>query len=536
MVISLLVVLRSKTRMLGGCMLMLGVSVGLGLPVTAQQVPPDDQSAFEPHGLSYKQVTRKIFEREHKTLAELQGLQLVTETYIQSLQNRQHDGLDTTTDINAEGATDDAYFLGQVNLIHLEDDQPIENLLYGKDWEDRYIKIRGGLYDKLVPLGNLMMFFVDLFSFDADTYTLTYSGEENVGGVQCMRFSVTPNDHRASGRFSGTIWVEPSAFQIIRIEGKFIGPFGYRKLRNDRYFHFDSWRERTEDGRWMPTFTCFDERRTFREDGNLDFHYRGLSFLWPARTRSQQLAIGNSAIDKGADEPEGIEERDLVARLQNDGLLAAPGTVEKKLDGIVDEITNAAGIGKSIHCRVLLTTPLEAMAMGHTIIVSRGLLNVVPDDAVLALVLARQIARVELDFLGHPSQDLRRSIFDSPDKHDFGGFGIRDDVETRRAADSRARFLLSGTRYASATSQSDAFLARLYGQSHRFKNLVRPRFGRPIVQEETSGKVPGYVGRLHLDDNYTLSWDGTIKQKSITNATTDDLRAKQLLGRPPVGQ
>jgi len=44
----------------------------------------------------------------------------------------------------------------------------------------------------------------------------------------------------------------------------------------------------------------------------------------------------------------------------------------------------------------LLTTPLESFAVGHTIVVSRGLVDVLPDEASLAMVLASELAHITL--------------------------------------------------------------------------------------------------------------------------------------------
>jgi Zn-dependent protease with chaperone function len=52
------------------------------------------------------------------------------------------------------------------------------------------------------------------------------------------------------------------------------------------------------------------------------------------------------------------------------------------------------------HCRVLLTTPIETFSIGHAIVISRGLIDVLPDEASLALVLADELAHIAL---GHPT-------------------------------------------------------------------------------------------------------------------------------------
>jgi Peptidase family M48 len=45
---------------------------------------------------------------------------------------------------------------------------------------------------------------------------------------------------------------------------------------------------------------------------------------------------------------------------------------------------------------VLLTTPIETFSIGHTIVISRGLIDVLPDEASLALVLADELSHIAL--------------------------------------------------------------------------------------------------------------------------------------------
>lgn len=51
-----------------------------------------------------------------------------------------------------------------------------------------------------------------------------------------------------------------------------------------------------------------------------------------------------------------------------------------------------------MRARVILTSPLETFSVGSTIIVSRGLLDVFPDEASLAMVLSHELADI---VLGH---------------------------------------------------------------------------------------------------------------------------------------
>ena len=93
-------------------------------------------------------------------------------------------------------------------------------------------------------------------------------------------------------------------------------------------------------------------------------------------------------------------EDNVVERLQNVGLLAPPGDVDKVLQTVVNNLiaSNDLDLQADVHCRVLLTAPLESFTVGHTIVVSRGLLDVLPDEASLAMVLAHELSHI---VLGH---------------------------------------------------------------------------------------------------------------------------------------
>jgi hypothetical protein len=86
----------------------------------------------------------------------------------------------------------------------------------------------------------------------------------------------------------------------------------------------------------------------------------------------------------------------VVARLEKSGLIAPPGPVDDLLNTIVNNLIVSANLNIEVHCRVLLTTPLETFSIGHTIVISRGLIDVLPDEASLALVLADELSDIAL--------------------------------------------------------------------------------------------------------------------------------------------
>src|SRR5205807_2754482 len=72
--------------------------------------------------------------------------------------------------------------------------------------------------------------------------------------------------------------------------------------------------------------------------------------------------------------------------------------VDKILQTVVNNlvVTNNLEIQPEIRTRVLLTSPLESFTIGHTIVVSRGLLDVLPDEASLAMVMAHELGHIAL--------------------------------------------------------------------------------------------------------------------------------------------
>ena len=91
-------------------------------------------------------------------------------------------------------------------------------------------------------------------------------------------------------------------------------------------------------------------------------------------------------------------EDNVLDRMQRAALLAPEGEVDKVLNTVVQnlEVTNNLEVEPEIRCRVLLTQPMESFTVGHTIVVSRGLLDALPDEASLAAVLAHELAHIVL--------------------------------------------------------------------------------------------------------------------------------------------
>ena len=141
-------------------------------------------------------------------------------------------------------------------------------------------------------------------------------------------------------------------------------------------------------------------------------------------------------------------EDNAIERLQKIGLLAPPGDVDKVLQTVVNNllVTNNIDLQADVRCRVLLTSPLESFTIGHTIVISRGLLDVLPDEASLAMVLAHELSHI---VLGHPF-DTKLAFNDRmffPDEDSFQRLDFKRTPADEEAADTKALELLKNSPY-----------------------------------------------------------------------------------------
>ncbi len=70
----------------------------------------------------------------------------------------------------------------------------------------------------------------------------------------------------------------------------------------------------------------------------------------------------------------------------------------KVLDQIVINLAvpNNLAFSTPVHCRVLLTDTVEATTVGNTILISKGLLDTLPNEESIASVVALELAHIAL--------------------------------------------------------------------------------------------------------------------------------------------
>ena len=187
-------------------------------------------------------------------------------------------------------------------------------------------------------------------------------------------------------------------------------------------------------------------------------------------------------------------EDNVIDRFERIGLVAPHGEVDKVLDTVVNnlEVTNSIDVDPEVRCRVLTTSTLESFTIGHTIVLSRGLVDVLPDEASLATILAHELGHV---VLGH-RMDPAYGFFDNllvDDKETFRHFGFARTPEEEKAASEKAIQFLNNSPYKNQLGNAGLFLAALEQRQKEIPNLISGHLGNrvPVIADlKTSAADP----------------------------------------------
>ena len=371
-------------------------------------------------------------------------------------------------------------------------------------------KVFGGLGNvfslqmEFLPRGFLQMIYIDNDGFNQKNYKFDYVRQEFLGEVRCLVFDVTPQPHAGKGRFLGRIWVEDQGFHVVRFNGAYTG-----SSKTSYYFHFDSWRVNSGANQWLPAFI-------YSEEG--DVHYAlTKTLMFKAQTRlwgynlgagreeqelskvlvESQTPVKDQTTTANDFSPLQAQrawdqqaEDNVVDRMERLGLLAPPGDVDKVLETVVNniEVTNNLDIEPEIRCRVLMTSTLESFTIGHTIVLSRGLIDVLPDEASLAAMLAHEMAHV---VLGHRI-DTQFAFFDRmlfDEKDTFRHFGFARTPAEEQAANDKGADLLKNSPYKDQLATAGLFMQALQERGKEIPNLISPHLGDSVPTGWAVGSV-----------------------------------------------
>jgi hypothetical protein len=459
--------------------------------------------------------------RQERRLTDLmRNFKPIVETYIQEEK--------PDSDLGTSPKSDD-YFLSRLDLTG---NSPAtlafaEPEHWKKSWEKKLFRNA----QPFAAVGFAQALFPDLGHFDRQNYTFEFVGWDLLGEVNCAVVDVKPRENSENRRFIGRIWVEDQNFNIVRFTGTYTS-----KVLSKRAFHFDSWRLNILGIMWMPAYT-YTQESISRDPARHDLWFKAQTRIWgydlqhagdhrefakpltdepvwvdPKRHEASQDLSPDYTMAKTAYTP----EDNLVERLQVAGLMAPDGEVDHILQTVTNNLlfTNDLDLA-GVRCRVLLTTPLESFVVGRTIVLSRGLLDVLPDEATLAAVLAHEVAHIVLH---HSAGDASLSGITLPfsDLEIFAHFNFRFDLAEEADADKKGLELFLKSPYKAQLANAGLFLEALEARSTQLPNLLHGRlsndFGSShLVRMQALAHLPKHLQMDRLDQISALPLGSRIR-------------------------
>ena len=435
--------------------------------------------------VSIDQVVDAIIEREHALIQFLKKRTPLVETY---LQNLQPDG--------KLGAIpkEDHYFLGRLDLSDIDRrDYLTKEASFQRTLMGGVTKLFRIQYQ---PMGFSWMIFADRQNFDRAHYDFHYVHREFLGEVRCLVFEVSPKKNAGTGLFQGQIWVEDQDYNIVRLNGTYVP-----RPRNAFYFHMDSWRLNLVPGYWIPSY-IYSEEGDFSYGSRDKLAFKAQSRIWgyDVMKNSRDDELTDLKIEDVKDASPVAQdlspleaqrawqqqaEDNVLERLQKAGLLAPTGDVDKVLQTVINniQITNNIDLPRPVRARVMVTYPLETFSVGNTIIISRGLIDTLPDEASLAAVLSHELAHIVLGHnLGSKFAFTDRMLFS--DESTYQNFGFRHNPEEETAADAKAIELLKNSPYAQKLGSAGLYLKQLQARAPQMSALLTAHLGNSFSDEK----------------------------------------------------
>jgi hypothetical protein len=442
--------------------------------------------------VSVDQVVDRFIEREHALITFLKNRTPLVETYLQNLS--------PDTKLGA-APKEDHYFLGRLDMAESIDrrDYLTKQASFQKNLMGGVTKLFRIQYQ---PMGFSWMVFADRQNFDRSHYNFEYVHREFLGEVRCLVFNVTPKKDAGKGLFEGRIWVEDQDYNIVRLNGTYVP-----RPKNAFFFHMDSWRLNLVSGYWVPAY-IYSEEGDFSYGSHDKLAFKAQSRIWgyDLAKNKREDELTQLKVDAVKDETPITQdaspleaqrewqqqaEDNVVERLQDAGLIAPAGEVDKVLQTVINniEITNNIDLPRPVRARVMLTSPLETFSVGNTIVISRGLIDTLPDEASLGAVLSHELAHIVLGHnLGSKFAFNDRMLFS--DEATYQNLGFRHNPEEETAADAKAIELLKNSPYSQKLASGGLYLKQLAQRAPTLSALLTSHLGNGFTDDK------GQVTRL----------------------------------------
>ncbi|HXE06529.1 MAG TPA: hypothetical protein VN612_01450 [Acidobacteriaceae bacterium] len=448
----------------------------------------------------------KAIVREKEVIKVVKERAPLVETYIQNMR---------PDPVLFQVPESDQHFLARVDFGKVINDDPYKNNpgnFSGKKGKLAFLgslKALGGISGSLRltfhDSGFVQMILMDSNDFDRQHYGFTFVRNDFLGNIPTAVFDVAPlSGKREFGRFFGRIWVETQDGNVVRFNGDFAGSIESIK----EFYHFDSWRTNVQPGLWLPTSFYVEETDPKSPTNTLRF--KAISYVWgyvlkvpdenaenTSLTVVNAQDVSNNAPDVsplGAQrEWEQQAEDNVIERLFQAGLLDAPSDFDKTLEALANNILvyNNIQVSRPIRVRTLLTEPLESLAVGNTIILSKGLIDTtsVPSstgaqqEGDLDALLAFQLAHIILDHRLDTKYAFNdRLLF--PSDSVFEHIPMHHTDSDNEAAAKKAMELLNAKELADKQQYFGLYLQQLQAREKGLAALNTPMIGDALVKSD----------------------------------------------------
>jgi peptidase M48-like protein len=469
----------------------------LALTLTVLTMSPAalGQSPEPPQGTQMKidDIADRMNKSEAGLVVRMRMYHPIVEVYIQNLVPDEQLGW---------SPSQDEYFLGQFDLAEMA--PRLRPLSAMKRSAGLLARLPGsGKGVQYLPDGFAAMAAPDWHLLDRSRYEFKFVRREFLGDARCFVFDVKPIRGSRDG-FSGRIWIEDRDYNIVRFNGinrstdQTLSTFFRRTLS----FHVDGWRVNVLPGVWLPSSVyCEETDLSDARPTGRQVRFKSQVRIWgyeaQSTDRSQQLTtitIDEPAAVDVTELPRQLSpvlsqrrweqeaEANVIERLEGVGLLAPAGEVDKVLETVLNNlvVTNEIVLERPLRCRVLLTSPLESFTVGHTIVLSRGLIDVLPDEASLATMLSHELSHV---VLGHPLIDTKFAFADRLMINDgdlLQTLQFHHAAREETAADEKVIEILGKSPYKDQLSDTGLFLRVIAQQAKQLPRLIQPHIGDHI--------------------------------------------------------
>ncbi len=500
----------SRNKTIAGLSLALLIAAAIpghaaGLPLFSKKKKDDIQVGKKLTPAQSALIDKAII-REKNVIKVVRERAPLVETYIQNMK---------PDPVMRQIPDSDQHFLGRVEFARIIGDDPYkEGPKAGKKQSAaghflgslNFLKAVGGsLKLQFNEAGFVQMLLMDSKDFDKQHYNFYFVRNDFLGTIPTAVFDVTPAGRSSTGRFFGRIWVETGNGNVVRFNGDFAGS----EKDYHEFFHFDSWRTNVQPDLWLPTSFYVEESDPKSTTSTLKF--KAINHVWgyvlkvptgTAESTSVEVAGAQDVSNDASDiSPLGQQrawakqaEDNVVERLFQAGLLDAPSEFDKTLEALANNILayNNIAVSAPIRVRTLLTEPLESLAVGNTIILSKSLIDttaVVTSDGAqqmgnLNALLAFQLAHI---LSGH-RLDTKYAFEDRllfPDNSAFKRIPMHHtDVDNAEAAKKTVE-LLNAKELVDSQKYFGLYLQQLQLRVKGLKALNEPMIGDALVKSDT---------------------------------------------------